>query len=81
MRRVHELINRLQAGADDPMWAEHCEMGRGTCAAAAALLREQAAEIERLTSIPSLVRGCDALGAPTTDEYCELLRLALLGNK
>ena len=34
--------------------------------------------LNRLLSLPSLMRACDALGAPTTGEYCELLRRALL---
>lgn len=38
-----------------------------------------AAERERILSMPSLMHGCDALGAPADWEHCELLRRALTG--
>jgi hypothetical protein len=34
------LADRLQAGADDPMWADHCEMTKTTAGKAAAYLRQ-----------------------------------------
>jgi len=42
------LADVLQSGADDPMWAHHCEMSKGTCDAAAAELRRLHDENEML---------------------------------
>ena len=39
----------------------------------------RAAERERLLSMPRLMNGCDALGAPADGEHCKLLRRAILG--
>ena len=37
-----------------------------------------AAERERLLSMPRLMHGCDALGAPADGEHCDLLRRVLV---
>ncbi len=40
------LADALQAGADDPMWADHCEMSKRAASLAAAELRRLHAEVE-----------------------------------
>lgn len=40
------LADALQAGADDPMWADHCEMSKRTASLSAAELRRLHAEVE-----------------------------------
>lgn len=42
------LADALQAGADDPMWADHCEMTKRTASLAAAELRRLSAENDAL---------------------------------
>jgi hypothetical protein len=42
------LADALQAGADDPMWADHCEMSKRTASLSAAELRRLHAEVEEL---------------------------------
>jgi len=42
------LADALQAGADDPMWADHCEMSKRAASLAAAELRRLHAEVEEL---------------------------------
>jgi hypothetical protein len=42
------LADALQAGADDPMWADHCEMSKRTASLSAAELRRLSAENDAL---------------------------------
>jgi hypothetical protein len=42
------LADLLQAGADDPMWADHCEMSKRTASLAAAELRRLSSVNEEL---------------------------------
>lgn len=42
------LADALQAGADDPMWADHCEISKRAASLAAAELRRLHAEVEEL---------------------------------
>lgn len=42
------LADALQAGADDPMWSDHCEMSKRTASLTAAELRRLSAENEAL---------------------------------
>jgi len=42
------LADSLQAGADDPMWADHCEMSKRTASLSAAELRHLHAVNEEL---------------------------------
>lgn len=44
-----DLIARLRAGADDPMWADHCEMPKRTARAAADALAEKPSVREPLS--------------------------------
>ena len=50
LRAALRLADALQAGADDPMWADHCEMSKRTASLAAAELRRLCAEMEALRS-------------------------------
>lgn len=42
--QAQELAVKLQDGADDPMWADHCEMSKKTAGDAAQALRDLLAE-------------------------------------
>lgn len=48
MSKALRLADALQAGADDPMWADHCEMSKRTASLAAAELRRLHAVNEEL---------------------------------
>ena len=51
------LADALQAGADDPMWANHCEMSKRTASIAAAELRRlHAVNAELLEALEKLAR-------------------------
>ena len=43
-----DIVERLSACADDPMWAEHCEMSKATARKAAAEITRLRAEAEAL---------------------------------
>ena len=51
LRAALRLADALQAGADDPMWADHCEMSKRTASLAAAELRRLCAVNEELLEL------------------------------
>jgi hypothetical protein len=56
------LANALQAGADDPMWADHCEMSKRTASLSAAELRRlHAVNEELLEALKWIERRCPEL--------------------
>lgn len=59
---------------DDVNLRDH---GEAWAAIEAFAAKVQAAERERLLSMPTLMHACDALGAPPDGEHCALLRAAL----
>ena len=66
---VLRLVDALQSGADDPMWAHHAEIKKSTLGYAAALLRELAAEP---VQAPDLVRDFPAVKAAKKAAEAEL---------
>ena len=77
------LADALQAGADDPMWADHCEMSKRAASLAAAELRRLHAENKRLETLCydylgelTAMRAVEHMRKqrkPLTDEEIELL--------
>ena len=57
------LADSLQAGADDPMWADHCEMSKRTANLSAAELRRLSAENAEL--LEALIWALDQMPEPT----------------
>lgn len=52
------LADALQAGADDPMWADHCEMSKRAASLAAAELRRlHAVNEELLEALKAMLRN------------------------
>ena len=62
-----DSIVRNKAGGEQWAWA------------AVAAAYDAGVAAERLLSMPRLMHGCDALGAPADGAHCELLRQALAG--
>ncbi len=66
------LADALQAGADDPMWADHCEMSKRTASLAAAELRRLHAVNEELLAALQLAlssHGVMLLSDPPQDAW------------
>ena len=66
------LADALQAGADDPMWADHCEMSKRTASLSAAELRRLHAVNEELLEALKLAlssHGVMLLSDPPQDAW------------
>ncbi len=50
-----DIVERLSACADDPMWADHCEMSKATARKAAAEITRLRAEAEALRKALSAI--------------------------
>ena len=57
------LADALQAGADDPMWADHCEMSKRAASLAAAELRRlHEHNQELLKALKTITLMCESVG-------------------
>ena len=76
-----DIVERLDACADDPMWAAHCEMSKATA-------RKAAAEITRLRAEAEALRNAlESIASMTYDSWSngaiagEIARYALDATK
>jgi hypothetical protein len=79
---MSDLVQLLHDCADDPMWADHCEMSKKTVRRAADALERQTVEIERLTAENAELRAavlsaCGALHGEGVNDQGEAWDKAL----
>lgn len=68
------LIKHLRAGADDPMWADHCEMPKRVAKAAADEIERLRAALQKIADIET------QLGVPSGLDMQSIANAALAGK-
>ena len=72
------LVERLRACSIDPMWADHAEVPKNLCAAAADMLEADRELLKRALEALVWETGSDGIMAVRTDKVIKALRAHVL---